>query len=84
MPTLKKMVTVTIFLLLPAVVFAQTFPQRPVTWIDVEGLGDAKTIERFGELFGLHRLALEVLGTGTYRTLEDAPSHMEVNRMLSE
>ncbi len=33
--------------------------QQPVTWINVEGLGDAATIERFGELFGLHRLALE-------------------------
>lgn len=33
--------------------------RRPVTWINVEGLGDAKTIEQFGELFGLHRLALE-------------------------
>ena len=33
--------------------------QRPVTWINVEGLGDARTIEQFGELFGLHRLALE-------------------------
>lgn len=33
--------------------------QHPVTWINVEGLGDARTIERFGELFGLHRLALE-------------------------
>src|SRR6185312_11285707 len=33
--------------------------QRPMTWINVEGLGDARTIEQFGELFGLHRLALE-------------------------
>src|SRR3954467_9049730 len=33
--------------------------QQPVTWINVEGLGDAPTIEQFGELFGLHRLALE-------------------------
>jgi len=33
--------------------------QQPLTWINVEGLGDAKVIERFGELFGLHRLALE-------------------------
>lgn len=31
----------------------------PMTWINVEGLGDANAIERFGELFGLHRLALE-------------------------
>jgi magnesium transporter len=33
--------------------------KRPMTWINVEGLGDAATIEQFGELFGLHRLALE-------------------------
>ena len=33
--------------------------KHSVTWINVEGLGDAKVIERFGELFGLHRLALE-------------------------
>src|SRR5262245_50923538 len=33
--------------------------RRPVTWVNVEGLGDASTIEQFGELFGLHRLALE-------------------------
>lgn len=33
--------------------------QQALTWINVEGLGDAKVIERFGELFGLHRLALE-------------------------
>jgi magnesium transporter len=33
--------------------------QQAMTWINVEGLGDAATIERFGELFGLHRLALE-------------------------
>lgn len=30
-----------------------------VTWINVEGLGDAELIERLGELFGLHRLAME-------------------------
>src|SRR5690349_14013566 len=33
--------------------------QRPMTWINVEGLGDAQVIEQFGDLFGLHRLALE-------------------------
>jgi magnesium transporter len=32
---------------------------HPVTWINVEGLGDAKLIERLGDLFDLHRLALE-------------------------
>jgi magnesium transporter len=31
----------------------------PVTWVNVDGLGDAAVIERMGELFGLHPLALE-------------------------
>lgn len=31
----------------------------PVTWVDVEGLGDVKVLETLGELFGLHGLALE-------------------------
>jgi Mg2+ and Co2+ transporter CorA len=31
----------------------------PVTWVNVEGLGDATVIRQLGELFGLHRLALE-------------------------
>ncbi|MBI3300790.1 MAG: magnesium/cobalt transporter CorA, partial [Deltaproteobacteria bacterium] len=31
----------------------------PVTWVDVEGLGDVETIRTLGEIFGLHRLALE-------------------------
>lgn len=30
-----------------------------VTWIDISGLGDAATIRRLGDLFGLHPLALE-------------------------
>lgn len=33
--------------------------RHPVTWINVEGLGDAELIESLGELFHLHRLALE-------------------------
>jgi magnesium transporter len=32
---------------------------HPVTWVNVEGLGNAKLIERLGDLFDLHRLALE-------------------------
>ena len=35
----------------------------PVTWVDVEGLGDAETIHALGELFGVHRLALEDIVT---------------------
>ena len=33
--------------------------QWKVSWINVNGLGDAQAIKKFGELFGLHRLALE-------------------------
>jgi hypothetical protein len=31
----------------------------PVTWVDVQGLGDVNVICALGEVFGLHRLALE-------------------------
>ncbi len=33
--------------------------QHDLAWINVDGLGDAATIERAGTLFGLHRLTLE-------------------------
>jgi magnesium transporter len=31
----------------------------PIVWINVDGLGDIELIERLGEIFGLHGLALE-------------------------
>ena len=31
----------------------------PVTWVNVEGLGDLSTLERLGKIFDLHPLALE-------------------------
>jgi magnesium transporter len=31
----------------------------PVTWVNVDGLGDLAVIRRLGEIFGLHNLALE-------------------------
>ena len=30
-----------------------------VTWVDVEGLGDVAAVQRLGDIFGLHSLALE-------------------------
>ena len=33
--------------------------QWPVTWVNVEGLGDAHVIAEIGKIFGLHILALE-------------------------
>jgi len=33
--------------------------KTPVTWVNVDGLGDAEAIEAIGKAFGLHPLALE-------------------------
>jgi magnesium transporter len=33
--------------------------QWPITWVNVEGLGDAHTIQELGRIFHLHPLALE-------------------------
>ncbi len=33
--------------------------KHPVIWVNVDGLGDAATIKEIGEMFGVHRLALE-------------------------
>lgn len=38
---------------------AELVNKSPVTWVNVEGLGDARTISAIGELFHLHALALE-------------------------
>src|SRR5262245_44516482 len=37
--------------------------QYPVTWVNIDGLGDVQTLRRTGEIFGLHRLALEDVAT---------------------
>jgi magnesium transporter len=58
--------------------------QRPVTWVDVQGLGDAQTITRLGEIFGLHPLALEdVVNTHQRAKVEDYGEYLFlVARML--
>jgi len=56
----------------------------PVTWVNVDGLGDAETIRRIGELFGLHHLALEdVLTLHQRPKVEEYAEHLFlVVRML--
>jgi magnesium transporter len=50
-----------------------------VTWINVDGLGDTKTLMRLGERFGLHPLALEdVLNVGQRPKVERYDKHMFV------
>ena len=50
-----------------------------VIWVDVEGLGDAETIHRLGEIFGLHPLALEdVVNTHQRPKVEDYGEYLFV------
>ena len=57
----------------------------PVTWVNVDGLGDTPLIERIGAIFNLHRLALEDVVNVSQRAKVEA--HDEclyvVMRMLS-
>jgi magnesium transporter len=46
----------------------------PLTWVNVDGLGDAKVIQTIGEIFGLHPLTLEDVANANQRPkLEDYP-----------
>ncbi len=38
---------------------AELLDDSSVTWINVDGLGDAATLQQLGRVFGLHQLALE-------------------------
>src|SRR5262245_33865889 len=57
----------------------------PVVWVDVDGLGDAETIRRIGELFNLHPLALEdATHTQQRAKVEEYDQHLFiVARMLA-
>jgi magnesium transporter len=37
----------------------QLVGRRPITWVNVQGLGDVELIRRLGEVFDVHQLALE-------------------------
>jgi magnesium transporter len=58
--------------------------QHAVTWVNVEGLGDAEIVSRLGKVFGLHPLALEdVLNTHQRSKVEQYGDHLFiVARML--
>jgi magnesium transporter len=55
-----------------------------VTWVDVHGLGDGRLIERLGEVFGLHPLAVaDVVNVGQRPKVEDYEKQLYiVVRML--
>ncbi len=49
----------------------------PVTWINVEGLGDVQTIARLADMFNLHRLAVEDAVNSHQRAkVEYYPNHL--------
>jgi magnesium transporter len=55
---------------------AEYFNRYPIIWVNVDGLGDVETIRRCGEMFGLHRLALEdVTATHQRPKVEEYPEH---------
>jgi magnesium transporter len=56
----------------------------PVVWINVDGLGDATIVRKLGEMFGLHRLALEdVVNTHQRPKAEQYERHLFiVGRMV--
>ena len=64
----------------------QEFLDRwPVTWVNVEGLGNAATIEKIGELFGLHKLALEdVVNVHQRAKVEDYQDHLFITARMVE
>ena len=52
---------------------------HPVTWVNVDGLGSARTLNGVGEIFGLHPLELEdVTHTHQRAKLEEYPDHLFV------
>lgn len=58
----------------------------PVIWLNVDGLGDTAVIQRIGEIFGLHALALEdTINTHQRPKTEDYGSNIyTVCRMANE
>ncbi|MGE5175618.1 MAG: magnesium/cobalt transporter CorA [Hyphomicrobiales bacterium] len=59
--------------------------KAPVLWINVDGLGDVSVIERLGQRFGLHPLALEdVVNVHQRSKVESYPGNLYiVARMIS-
>lgn len=57
-----------------------------VTWLDIEGVHDARVLEKIGECFGLHPLVVEdILNTDQRPKMEDYGDYIYiVMRMLSD
>lgn len=63
----------------------QLLVDYPVTWINVDGLGDVEVVRRLGELFGLHMLALEdVLNNHQRAKVEQYGDHLFIVARIIE
>ena len=64
----------------------QEFLDRwPVTWLNVEGLGNAATIQKIGTVFRLHKLALEdVVNVHQRAKVEDYQDHLFITARMVE
>ncbi len=52
-------------------------PSQGVTWIDVQGLGDGSIVQRLGEHFGLHPLAIsDIVNQGQRPKVDDYETHL--------
>lgn len=59
--------------------------QWPVTWVNVDGLGNPDLIRRIGQLFGLHSLALEDVINGHQRPkVEDYEHHLFITTQMTK
>ncbi len=57
----------------------------PVTWVNVDGLGDASTISKIGEIFSLHRLSLEdVVNVHQRPKVEQYPAYYFIVARMAE
>lgn len=63
----------------------QFLDQYPVTWVNVDGLGDAEVVARLGRILRLHPLALEdVLNTHQRSKVEQYGDHLFIVARLVE
>jgi len=58
--------------------------KHPVTWVNVDGLGDIETLKTLGEIFGLHKLAqADVLNVGQRPKVDEYENYLFiVSRMI--
>lgn len=69
----------------PADLSRLALPERGIIWLNVDGLGDAKTLQAVAKVFGLHPLAMEdVVNLNQRAKLEDYEDHQFIVARMPE